>query len=958
MPSSDTLDHIVVKPKRFQCHRCQRLFARLEHLQRHERTHTQERPFFCSQCESRFTRSDLLIRHERLSHNRDRGEAQQQPQQTKARESDSHNSSHPQRASKRPKTSAGMTAGLQRPQETPLVLQPSTPSLDPSESTSEEPVQDDGSPGGFNDGSPTHQAGPELESHDDHQPSPTAFMLDADEGRFLQDGELSLSTFSPTPLILTCATPVENPTDAFVGSVAQPDNILPSIDVLDPRQSSMYGDFNGSPTGFTAFLETGAPSSYCFTSLVTAEQPVPFFSFDSFLNSDEAADGPNLGPDHANVGHELGGPEEPNSFSRFGSRLPSIQPEENPVGPVGGQKGINNRYGYCDQETRPKRILSDMTSEDRQFMLDKISEFGTVPPHFRLPTRLSLARYIRAYIDGFHEHLPFLHIPSMSIQSCSVELLLAMAAVGAQYCFEAEKGVELFNAARAIATERIRRRDARIASAQREDGYDELDRSAGDSTVSASNSPPVAVDGVGSLPDANSRCNVTNGPLGLPSSSSTSILSTTIPSSEENLMQSAQALLILMAMATWAKHKEILREALAIQSILGSLVRDDGLRSSTTDNKEETETTTWEAWIRSESVLRTKYIVFCFFNLHSIVYDIPPLILNSELGMRLPCSAAEFKADTPVKWQEIRRRKTRAADPDRTKPAQFQDALRALFSRDDQKQANITDGHSSLGNYILIHAIVQHIFLVRQTARGRFDSSSDNLTPEDVAPLEQALRNWQLGWERSPESSLDPMDRHWGHRNSPVSFNSTALLRLAYIRLSMNAGPGRLALGTRDPLQIARALRDAPAVKRTPKLAQALLHSAHALSIPVKIGVRLVARTQMFMWSIQHSLCSLECALLLSKWLEAVATSVGEGEPQLTEDERKILMIVRTMLGETEFAVPEQVVTEDLRQTARYLNAGVLRVWATIFRGSQTWAIVDVIGSALNTYADMLEAAT
>jgi len=45
------------KPKRFQCHRCQRLFARLEHLQRHERTHTQEKPFACHQCDQRFSRT-------------------------------------------------------------------------------------------------------------------------------------------------------------------------------------------------------------------------------------------------------------------------------------------------------------------------------------------------------------------------------------------------------------------------------------------------------------------------------------------------------------------------------------------------------------------------------------------------------------------------------------------------------------------------------------------------------------------------------------------------------------------------------------------------------------------------------------------------------------------------------------------------------------------------------------
>jgi hypothetical protein len=40
----------------------------------------------------------------------------------------------------------------------------------------------------------------------------------------------------------------------------------------------------------------------------------------------------------------------------------------------------------------------------------------------------------------------------------------------------------------------------------------------------------------------------------------------------------------------------------------------------------------------------------------------------------------------------------------------------------------------------------------------------------------------------------------------------------------------------------------------------------------------------------------------------------------------------------------------------KYLSANVLRVWAKVFRGAQTWAIVDVIGTSLNIYADMLEA--
>ena len=77
-------------------------------------------------------------------------------------------------------------------------------------------------------------------------------------------------------------------------------------------------------------------------------------------------------------------------------------------------------------------------------------------------------------------------------------------------------------------------------------------------------------------------------------------------------------------------------------------------------------------------------------------------------------------------------------------------------------------------------------------------------------------------------------------------------------------------------------------------------------------------------------------------------------EPAVTEDERRITSIVASMLDETEFALPADIPIDSPAYT-KCLSAGVLRVWATIFKGAQTWAIVDVIGSALNLYADMLE---
>ena len=44
---------------------CGRLFKRLEHLKRHVRTHTQERPYLCNLCQKAFSRSDNLAQHRR-----------------------------------------------------------------------------------------------------------------------------------------------------------------------------------------------------------------------------------------------------------------------------------------------------------------------------------------------------------------------------------------------------------------------------------------------------------------------------------------------------------------------------------------------------------------------------------------------------------------------------------------------------------------------------------------------------------------------------------------------------------------------------------------------------------------------------------------------------------------------------------------------------------------------------
>ncbi|KAK9483728.1 hypothetical protein V1527DRAFT_246650 [Lipomyces starkeyi] len=54
--------------RRYKCSFCARAFSRSEHKNRHERSHTKERPFKCDKCKSTFVRRDLLLRHVRTVH--------------------------------------------------------------------------------------------------------------------------------------------------------------------------------------------------------------------------------------------------------------------------------------------------------------------------------------------------------------------------------------------------------------------------------------------------------------------------------------------------------------------------------------------------------------------------------------------------------------------------------------------------------------------------------------------------------------------------------------------------------------------------------------------------------------------------------------------------------------------------------------------------------------------------
>lgn len=594
------------------------------------------------------------------------------------------------------------------------------------------------------------------------------------------------------------------------------------------------------------------------------------------------------------------------SFSNFGSRLPSLQPEP---------QDSDDRIGFSDEGPRP---AWDISNTDRQVFVSKVEDFAYVlPKGFVPPSRHTLSRFFAGYINGLNEHLPFIHVPTLSVAKCFPELTLALAAAGSHYRFENNRGIELFHASKMILLERLRRRDSKQTP---HPSWNLL------SPNSGVHGPPIIPNYTGNSFHHHQM---------LPP------VDPAIYSSDESdaHMEVIRTFLLLTVFASWERHPDLLREVLSLQSTLARLVREHGLSEPPINY----DNLSWEEWIRREGDRRTKLIVYCFSNLHSIMYNIPPLILNGELNLHMPCAHDVWKASNTSQWRRLFRSRH---GPE----VSFQEAFAKLFFK--SPVTNSSSPISPLGNYILIHAIIQQIFFARQLCLSAPHIQGTSLRQDDLNVLDCSLSSWKALWKRTPESSIDPQNPA-----GPIAFTSTALLGLAYIRLHVDLGPCR-RLTTQDPIQIARALNDSPPIVRSPRLIMALLHSAHALSIPVRLGIDFVARTHSFFWSIQHSLCSLECAFLLSRWLLSIPST--QSEQRLSEHERKLLVWLKSMMDETDMAVgPPGAPDLDFISNSykvRLLSIAIVRVWARTFKGNTSWAIVELVGTSLDAYADLLEA--
>ncbi|GLA67351.1 hypothetical protein AtubIFM54640_010331 [Aspergillus tubingensis] len=705
---------------RRSCPHCGRTFKRTEHLERHKRTHTKEKPYSCH-CGCSFSRQDLLRRHRRIAQ---------------------------------------------------------------------------------------HEPGLRELSHAGHGDRSTAAV------RFTVDPQSDFRprSWTQTQLIVPAVEEEQGQQLGFMDERQYAPDLI---------STPMLDDFDILFKEFTSFLDgVGLPTELS-----------PYF--DVATHGDAVETQCRDGCNEASLPRQVLGSRSGTPFSSWLPSAPCMNRTMNCASDADNPRAI-------DSETRLLKVTEDQYSR----LESRLVKFSALlDPRFCLPSRHAFTRYISSFFGGFHSHMPFIHGPTWSIEAHSVEVILGIAAIGAQYCFERKVSEQLFFAGKAVVLERLRWRAETYRLSTRS-------RSATLNPV-LHNSHQDGNDDYGSTIDI------------------------------------LRALLTLMGYATWDPKAAMVQESFALQSLLTRVIRDYGLEDvgspRSIDERSEGGALqqNWRIWIEQESSRRTRLIVFSFLHTHSIAYNVYPTLRSNEVNLRLPCSTKEWKAPTAALW--------RAATEEIPKPQLYFKRALYLLLKNVQEAAPLDPIPTPLGNYILLHGLLQRIHIVRDLSLPVM-SNTAALPREEVENLEHGLRSWTSCWQQAPESTLDP-----NNENGPIPFTSSSFLALAYVRIYLHLGPYR-ALETRDPTRIADAIASSPDIERSDDVITALLYATHMLGIPVRLGVERVARSQAFFWSVRHSLSGLECAVLLSKWLAKLSLTMDGRPPSDSED--RILSWVRRIVEE------------------------------------------------------------
>lgn len=306
-----------------------------------------------------------------------------------------------------------------------------------------------------------------------------------------------------------------------------------------------------------------------------------------------------------------------------------------------------------------------MTADGLATFEESLEPFRDLINEFRSPSCQAFTRYLSIWEMGISKHFPLIHFPTLRLNSCLPELVLIMAALGASQILEEHTSLKLYQAAKTISLERLRLQDLHSRKQCLNKGAKDFQLLSPAGSMDSQNSSLVDVPELG--------------------------------------MQSARTLLFLLIYASWGRDTNLVADSFEFHAPLLRHIRAEGLSERIHGPEDD-----WASWVATETQRRTALLAFCFLNIHTVAYNHNPVLLAGEVNLNLPCSTKEWEASTEYEW-----RLARQENP-WEQPA-FQTALKSILASDDA-DLSLQPLPYAFGNMILLHALIQRIFLMRQLA--------------------------------------------------------------------------------------------------------------------------------------------------------------------------------------------------------------------------------------------------